>query len=134
MDERTKEPVKVVDRRLFTREGERRTPGEGGFVPPEPPVEPPAREAPTPGGEPQEALPSPLFEGLVSFLADNAMMAIRAGAPLSNFTIFIDFLELLREKTRGHLAPGESKVLEETLGEMKVAYLQMSKKPGGKRP
>jgi hypothetical protein len=132
LDERAKEPVKVVDRRLFTREGERRSFGPGD-VPPEPPSSPPPLEAPSvPPEETSESAPSPLFEGLISFLAESAMMGVRAGAPLSNFSYFIDFLELLREKTRGNLTQGEAKILEETLGEMKLAYLQISQKPKGK--
>jgi hypothetical protein len=135
LDEHRKEPLKVVDRRLFTREGERRQSAEGEAVPapqarePEPPI-----QLPQPPPEPGEAVANPLFGELVGFLADYALMGLRGGAPLSNFTVFIDFLEMLREKTKGRLAPAELQLLEEALGEMKLVFLQMNKKPGGKEP
>ena len=135
MDEHRKEPLKVVDRRLFTRDGERRPPVEGEAVP-APPVwapEPPPQASP-PAPEVGEPAASPLFADLVGFLVDYAMMGLRGGAPLSNFTVFIDFLEMLREKTRGQLTPTESELLEGALGEMKLVFLQMNKKPGGKEP
>jgi hypothetical protein len=134
LDEHRKEPLKVVDRRLFTREGERRPLAEGEAAPTPPAREPDAFVQPPPSPAPGEPEPHPLFAELVGFLADSAMMGLRSGAPLSNFTIFIDFLEMIREKTRGHLAPPESQLLEAALGEMKLVFLQMNKKPGGKEP
>lgn len=134
MDEHRKEPLKVVDRRLFTREGERRQPAEGEAAAParEPDVPPPA---PTPADAGAD-LPTadPLFDELVGFLVNSAMMGVRAGASVSEFSIFIDFLELIRERARGRLAPHEAEVLDGALGEMKLFYLQLSKKPGGKAP
>jgi hypothetical protein len=131
LEERVKEPVKVLDRRLFTREGERREVPEGERSVPPPPEPAPAEPAERPQGEPQT---SPLFEGLVAFLADSAMMGMQAGAPASNFSIFIDFLELLKEKTRGNLSADESALLQNTLGEMKLVYLRLAQRGGGKKP
>lgn len=133
MEDSGKESLRVVDKRLFTRSGERRAsvPGEPAF--PQTP-EPPAPEPQAPKGPESDPPASPLFEGLVGFLAENAVASVRAGAPLSNFTIFIDFLEMLRAKTSGNLASRETRVLDETLGEMKLIYLQMSKKKGSKGP
>lgn len=134
MEERVKEPVKVLDRRLFTRDGERREIPEGERSVPAPP-EPATAPAATPEGRPQgEPQTSPLFEGLVAFLADSAMMGMQSGAPASNFSIFIDFLELLKEKTRGNLSAGESALLQDTLGEMKLVYLRLAQRGGGKQP
>ena len=136
MDEHRKEPLKVVDRRLFTREGERRPSAEGAadrpVREPEPPAAPPAPSPADGGGAARAA--DPLFDELVGFLANSAMMGVRAGAPAAEFSIFIDFLELVRDRMRGRLAPHESEVLDGALGEMKLVYLQLNTKPGGKTP
>lgn len=134
MDERAKEPVKVLDRRLFTREGKRREiPGGERAAPPspEPLPAPPAASLEQAQSEP---LTSPLFEGLVAFLADSAMMGLQAGAPASNFSVFIDFLELIKEKTQGNLSARESALLQDALGELKLVYLRLAQKGGGKKP
>jgi hypothetical protein len=136
LDDHRKEPLKVVDRRLFTREGERRCPAEGEesrpVREPEPQPEKPIGFPAAEGAEVPAA--DPLFDDLVGFLANSAMMGVRAGAPVAEFSIFIDFLELIRDRMRGRLAPRESEVLDGALGEMKLVYLQLSKKPGGKVP
>ena len=136
MDEHRKEPLKVVDRRLFTREGERRPSTDGEVVRPTPEPEP-AAAPPTPspadtGGAARAA--DPLFDELVGFLANSAMMGVPAGAPAAEFSIFIDFLELIRDRMRGRMAPHESEILDGALGEMKLLYLQLNTKPGGKAP
>lgn len=133
MEERDKGPVKVVDRRLFTPDGERRDPSAfEAETRPETSEQQPAGEESPGDGEPAA---SPLFEGLVAFLVDNAMLSLRAGGPISNFTVFIDFLETLKEKTKGNLAPQEARIIEDALGEMKLVYLQVTTRPpGGKSP
>jgi hypothetical protein len=39
----------------------------------------------------------------------------------------IDMLDVLREKTRGNLAPEEDRMLAELLGSLKFSFLEMSK-------
>ena len=157
------ETFKVVDRRLFTPEGELRkdmaeqqdrqhnvasvlgaTPAGG--------KEPVAGEAPTPAGsatkpEPRGAEPatqpapdapkrSPAFENLIRSLGQNAAMLLggypdpQTGQPmldLEGAREMIDMLDALREKTRGNLAPLEETLVIDVLGNLKLAFMEMTK-------
>lgn len=48
-------------------------------------------------------------------------------ADLERARFFVDVLELLEEKTRGNLEPGETKLLEEALYNLRMQYLGVSK-------
>lgn len=133
MNEGNQEKVRVVDRRKFTADGERRE----GFVEEPSAAEPVPSQAPPPPSEPaaDSAPPPPdgppgLFEGLVGFLVENAMGAVRAGASPAVIGQFIDLLEMLQKKTQGNLTGQESRVLDETLGELKLLFLKYQKQPG----
>ena len=127
MTEGSREPIKVVDRRHFTSEGERRSSA---------PAEPPAPSAP-PAQKPRpEAAPAPreesagtptMFEGLVGFLAESAMVSLRSGAGPAALGQYIDLLEMLQVKTRGNLTARESRTLDETLGGLKLVFLKVQK-------
>ena len=143
---------RVIDRRLFTEEGELRpeaqeqaekekatapsqasktpaaTAGAPGAKTAEPPA-PPAAEKPVPAR-------SPYFDLLVRSLANQAAMLLTGiQDPATGQTMVdiegarevIDMLDALREKTRGNLAPEEDKILAEMLGSLKFSYLEMSK-------
>jgi hypothetical protein len=157
------ETFKVVDRRLFTPEGEFRKdvaeqqdreheaastvsatqaarnapPAKDGAAPtlsaakPDPraaaPAAPPAAEA---------AKRSPAFENLVRSLGQNAAMLLggyadpRTGQPmldLEGAREMIDMLDALREKTRGNLAPEEDTLVLDILGNLKLAFMEMTK-------
>jgi hypothetical protein len=139
LEDRPKETLKVLDRRKFTSDGERR---QG---PDAPPPEPPAPEPPaapvTPAGPPAEPVPKPnqAFAYLVEYLAQNCALSLGMGDPhsgvrgpvdLQTASLFIDFLEALQEKTGGNLAPPEKQLLEEALYQLKMIYAQA----GTKRP
>jgi hypothetical protein len=145
LEDRPKETIKVLDRRKFTSDGERR---QG---PDAPPIEPPAPEpaaaaeppaAPvTPAGPPAGPVPkvNQAFAYLVEYLAQNCAMSLGMGDPhsgvrgpvdLQTANLFIEFLEALQEKTGGNLAPPEKKLLEEALFQLKMIYAQA----GTKRP
>jgi Domain of unknown function (DUF1844) len=146
---------RVIDRRMFTEEGELRPeakeqaqkekaakPAEaakpaGGAAPGSPatgekaaePVEAPAAEKAVPAR-------SPYFDLLVRSLANQAAMLLTGiQDPATGQTMVdiegarevIDMLDALREKTRGNLAPEEDKILAEMLGSLKFSYLEMSK-------
>jgi len=138
LTEGIRESVRVVDRRHFAADGSRRTdaPPEEAFPAPPPPpaAAPPAPEpSPEPAPEP-EGTPAGLFEGLVGFLVENAMVALRSGAGPAVVGQFIDLLEMLQRKTKGNLTPQESRVLGDTLGELKLLFLKVQQERGGGGP
>jgi Domain of unknown function (DUF1844) len=153
------ESFKVVDRRLFTPEGEFRkevaeqqdreretAPAAGATSAPSPlsttgagvnagkvttpsaiPTAVPSADAPT---------RSPVFEGLIRSLGQNAAMLLggyadpRTGQPVLDMEgarEMIDMLDVLREKTRGNLAPEEDTLLLDVLGNLKLAFMEMAK-------
>ena len=149
-DSKQDESFKVVDRRLFTAEGEFRkdvaeqqdreheahppaqpnaTPAAGNTSKPAPAAPP----APVAADAPKRA---PAFENLVRSLGQNAAMLLggyadpRTGQPmldLEGAREMIDMLDVLREKTRGNLAPEEDSLLLDVLGNLKLAFMEMAK-------
>jgi hypothetical protein len=161
-ESKNEESFKVVDRRLFTPEGEFRkdvaeqsdrdheaassaaaaaqaaraqanqaaAPAIGG-VPSEAAA---ASPAPLPGVDSPKR--SPAFENLVRSLGQNAAMLLggyadpRTGQPmldLEGAKEMIDMLDVLREKTRGNLAPEEDSLLLDIGGNLKLAFMEMTK-------
>jgi Domain of unknown function (DUF1844) len=142
------ESFKVVDRRLFTPEGElRKEVAEQQDREREAPSAPVAaaaganapKTAPvTPSATPPAEAPkrSPAFENLIRSLGQNAAMLLggyadpRTGQPvldLEGAREMIDMLDALREKTRGNLAPEEDTLLLDVLGNLKLAFMEMAK-------
>jgi len=81
------------------------------------------------------------FETLVSYLGTTAMfqMGLVAGpggqripADLTNARNTIDMIEVLERKTRGNLTPDESRLLEDVLYELRLAYVEVERR--GARP
>lgn len=81
-------------------------------------------------------LPRPTFATLVGLFSTQAMVALgmihhpEDGAvdvqlPLARH--FIDLLGVLEEKTRGNLTDGEAHLLEQSLHELRMAYLEHSR-------
>jgi hypothetical protein len=79
---------------------------------------------------------SPVFENLIRSLGQNAAMLLggyadpRTGQPvldLEGAREMIDMLDVLREKTRGNLAPEEDTLLLDVLGNLKLAFMEMAK-------
>ena len=144
-DHKQEESFRVIDRRPFTAEGELRkdvveleereaqreaavhpstrpAATEKAAVTPEPPVDAPKR--------------SPAFENLVRMLGSNAAMVLgayadpRTGQPmldLDGAREMIDMLDALREKTRGNLALEEETLVIDILGNLKLAFMEMTK-------
>jgi hypothetical protein len=153
------ESFKVVDRRLFTPEGEFRKEvaeqqdRERETAPAAAPAAVPgsvgaagtgalAGKPATPGAVPAAVPPadapkrSPAFENLIRSLGQNAAMLLggyadpRTGQPvldLEGAREMIDMLDVLREKTRGNLAPEEDTLLLDVLGNLKLAFMEMAK-------
>lgn len=154
------ETFKVVDRRLFTPEGEFRkdvaeqqdreretAPAGGAASAPSPmsagtSVATNAGKVVAPSSVPTATPPadapqrSPVFEGLIRSLGQNAAMLLggyadpRTGQPVLDMEgarEMIDMLDVLREKTRGNLAPEEDTLLLDVLGNLKLAFMEMAK-------
>lgn len=152
-DQKVDESFKVIDRRLFTAQGELRKEAleeekQESAPPPEPSgvgsgtsassgkVSAVAGGA-TGTGARAEAPPSSRgFQMLVDFLARNAAVLLggyadprtgQAILDLEGAREMIDMLDALREKTRGNLSPEDDQLLIEVLGSLKLSYLEVSK-------
>ena len=152
-------PIRVVDRRMFTADGELRA----GFEPEEkaeparptgPPAAPPPAPPPPPSpgaagtaaedkDTPAEGATSQAFIGLVSFLASNVYAALGID-PMTGEQLprrepgvarqMIDWLGALDQKTRGRLSFEESDLLTRVLYELRMAYVEAVRPPGREPP
>jgi hypothetical protein len=153
-------PIRVVDRRMFTPEGELRPGFEAVEEPPEPAPAPPSASPPPAAGEAApSAAPgaagaekaaaagdpatSQAFIGLISFLASNVYAALgidpMTGERLSRkepaaARQMIDFLGALEPKARGNLSFEESDLLARVLYELRMAYVEATRPPGREPP
>lgn len=143
-DHKSEDAFRVIDRRLFTEEGELRKEAleeETRVAAKEAEVAkqaPPAPEAPAaaPDGPPKETPKrSPAFENLIRMIGSNAAMVLgayadpRTGQPMFDPDAareFIDMLDALHEKTKGNLAPEENNDLLDLLGKLKLTYLEVN--------
>lgn len=143
-DEKRDDSFRVVDRRLFTSEGELRPEAaeeqrREKAKPPQPDAK--TEKAATPAAPAaEESKPAPKadknFQLLIDLLARNAA-ALMGGIPdpatgqayldLEGAHEMIDMLDMLRDKTRGNLAPEEESLLSEVVGSLKLSYLEVSK-------
>ncbi len=146
-------PIRVVDRRMFTPEGELR-PDYQPEEAPEPPktaaAPEPGREAAPPAGpETADADPtadratSQAFVTLISFLATNVYHALGLD-PMTGKTLsrrdtaaaqqMIEWLAVLEHKTRGNLNFEETDLLSRALYELRMAYVEAMRPPGREPP
>ena len=142
MAEQEEKPIRVVDRRMFTADGEPR-PGfepeeaaesapRSAPPPPAPPNEDPSKPEPpaSPAREPRSA-----FGALVGWIATNAYSALgllpdaagRAHADLAIARQMIEWLALLEQKTRGNLSFEESDFLSRAIYELRLAFVEVTK-------
>jgi hypothetical protein len=136
--------IKVVDRRLFTAEGEVRDDVQAELAAPEAPAaEPPtpaAAETPAPA---EAATPtSPAFLALLDMLAQTGLLYLE-GVPdatgrrqpnVAGARQIVDALLALRDKTRGKLSFEETDALEGILGELQIVFTRLAAGPAGPRP
>jgi hypothetical protein len=149
------ESFKVVDRRLFTAEGEFRkdvaeqqdrerdiapaaNPAAAASKTAQTGASPALEKSAAPVAAPPADVPkrAPAFENLIRSLGQNAAMLLggyadpRTGQPvldLEGAREMIDMLDVLHEKTRGNLAPEEDSLLLDVLGNLKLAFMEMAK-------
>ena len=154
MTEGESKPIRVVDRRMFTPEGELRPgfePEESVAEPARPAPKPPAPSPATPAApaataedaappvdaEPEAAgEPRGEFARMVSSLATTAYSALgllsdpAAGPRHRDLAIarqMIDWLAVLEQKTRGNLSFEESDLLSRVLYELRLAYVEVGR-------
>lgn len=132
--------IKVVDRRMFTADGDLRDDvmEELSTAPPAPPVSPGEASAAPP---PEEVVPtSPAFLRLLDMLAQTASMYLqgipdpatgRRSVDLAASREIIDSLVALREKTRGRLSFEETDSLEGLLGELQMVFTRLAAQAKG---
>jgi hypothetical protein len=134
---------RVVDRRPFAADGSRKE----DFPAEEKKVEvAPARDRSTPDKPPSEPRSPyngdfPGFETLVSYLSTTAMFQLglipgpsgeHIPADMPNAKRTVDLLEVLQEKTQGNLTASESRLLDDVLYELRMSFVEMQKRQGGK--
>ncbi len=143
------ESFKVIDRRMFTSEGDLR-PGtveqdkSEKISPAAVPIlaASPAAVAPQSATSPAAATAPPAetphasasFQKLVDFLAQNAVVCLGVPDPrtgqafidLETARELIDMLEALREKSAGNLAQEDDRLLAEVLGQLQLTFLDRS--------
>ena len=141
-EHKSEDTFRVIDRRLFTEEGElrqdiaaeekREAVKEATVAKPESPVVPEAASDAPPAETPKR---SAAFENLVRMIGSNAAMVLgaytdpRTGQPMIDPDAareLIDMLDALHEKTKGNLAPEESDLLLDLLGKLKLTYLEVN--------
>ncbi len=139
-------PIRVVDRRMFTPDGELRSGFEAEEAP-EPTKTPPS---PSPGAAEarrgnaaEDRASSQAFLTLVSFVASNVYAALGVdpvtGKGLSRrdpaaAQQMIDWLGALEQKTRGNLSFEEADLLSRALYELRMAYVEAVRPPGPQPP
>ena len=128
----------IKDKRRFAPEGETREEARpGAEAKPQPEPEPPRSQADQ--GTP---LPEVTFSALVFSLSSSALLNLGLAAdpatgqvvvdlPLAKQTI--DLLGLLQVKTRGNLDEHETKLLENILYDLRLAYVQVVNQQGQKK-
>jgi hypothetical protein len=147
--DKQEETFRVIDRRLFNAEGERREEAVQEQKVSQPPVPksvaasaesvPPVTPEPlaVPVTQPPPVNPSSRgFETLVNFVAQNAAMLLgaypdpRTGQPmldLEGARELIDMLVALRDTTRGNLSPDDDRLLLDVLGSLQLSFMEMTK-------
>jgi hypothetical protein len=139
-------PIRVVDRRMFTPDGELRPDFEADETP-EPPKAPPAavpprsaaRETPVAPDAGGERATAEAFLALVSFLATNVYAALGIDAMTGKALPrrdpaaaqqMIEWLVVLEQKSRGNLNFEETDLLSRALYELRMAYVEAVRPPG----
>jgi hypothetical protein len=146
MAQQNDDTFRVIDRRLFTTEGNLREDvreqieqeKKAEHVEATPETKAAAEKQPQPAGPEAAEKPKrlPAFEMLIDLIARNAVALLggitdpRTGQPMMDLEgarEVVDMLDALREKTRGNLATEEEELLLDVIGSLKMSYLEMSK-------
>ena len=134
--------IKVVDRRMFTAEGDLRddVKEELAATPSAPEPPPAAPETAAPPAPEESTATSPAFLRLLDMLAQTASLYLqgipdpatgRRSVDLGASREIIDSLLALREKTRGRLSFEETDSLEGLLGELQLVFTRLAAQAKG---
>ena len=128
--------VKVVDKRPFTSEGELKEEVEGKASSVEPPEGREDTGEPESGQADPQLPPKPDFSSFIVILYTSGAINLgliklpeeseRVDLPAAKQTI--DLIELLKEKTSGNLTVRESKLLEDLLAQLQLAFVNQWEK------
>ncbi|HTO75142.1 MAG TPA: DUF1844 domain-containing protein [Thermoanaerobaculia bacterium] len=156
MAEEEEKPIRVVDRRMFTADGELRpeyqsaasepapSPAPTPAAAPPPPASPPPPAAeerpsePPPSDEPAGGEPRTAFALIIQMLAMPAYAALgmvpdpasgRQRVDRAAAREMIDLLAVLEQKTRGNLSFEESNFLSRVLYDLRLAFVEVSRPP-----
>ena len=141
------ESFRVIDRRLFNEQGELRQDVAKELESEEKPAAKnnpgasaqagkafaPAPDTPAVVQEPPVVNPN--FRLLVDFLLQNAAYFLgnpdprtgQAMLDIEGARYMIDLMDVLREKTKGNLAPEEDQLLTDVIGKLKLAFMDVTK-------
>ena len=139
------EPLRVIDRRTFTPEGETRQPDAAREESPHhqaPPAAPPEGAAPAGRGAPRDTpdadpVASAHFQNLILNLARQAAASLGATQHPLTGQVEVDMeaaqqmialLQSLRQKTRGNLTLEETDLLEGLIGDLQMQYVAVRSK------
>ncbi len=136
-------PIRVVDRRMFTAEGELRPEfqaeeaAEPAAAPPPPSGSPEEPETDRDSSSAESSDPLGDFASMVRSLASTAYSALGllpdpAGGRRRDPVVarqMIDWLAVLEQKTRGNLSFEESDFLSRALYELRLAYVEVTRSP-----
>ncbi len=142
MEDREKPPVKILDKRHFDKDGARReADGPEGGAEEElrpssasPPDQPASRASEKDETMPDGASP---FTNFVLSLSSSCFMSLgqipnpmtgSAEMDLPSAGSIIDILEMLKSKTQGNLDAYEQNLLDRTLSQLKLIYVQATHK------
>ena len=137
--------IKVVDRRMFTADGDLRDDVKEELATAAPLEESPPAPPAAPAEPVETATTSPAFLRLLDMLAQTASLYLqgipdpatgRRSVDLGASREIIDSLMVLREKTRGRLSFEETDALEGLLGELQLVFTRLAAqaKGGGGMP
>jgi hypothetical protein len=153
-EEQAEQGFSISDKRLFTKEGQRRAsadqaeaspmsaPSQASAPPPKqeaPRVEEPRRTPPVAEEMPPRDMPPVDFPTFVAMLANNVMMFLgqipdpatqQRHRDLQQAKHTIDILIMLQEKTQGNLTSEEQQFMQELLPQLQMAYVSASKQVG----
>ena len=110
---------------------------------PEPPAQAAEAAAPLPSDEHERRLPPPTLDVLITTLATQAMMLLgqipnpmtgKAEFDLPQAQHFVDTLAMLEQKTAGNRTPGETRLLDNLLHELRMVFVQMTARSGSSPP
>ncbi len=144
-EEQSEQAFTVSDKRLFTKEGQRREdedrpePPRASAPPSTPELQPQAPPSPQMEEPPPQEMPPAEFSTFVAMLANNIMMFLgQIPDPMTQQRRLdpaqakhsIDILMMLQEKTQGNLTAEEVRLLEEILPQLQMAYVSVTRQQG----